>query len=97
MAHPKVDALKNNGYGESELSRRRWRRWRRRELTAKLRSSKSELPNDERSRLQATLNHEGHETINGEVRSPPELHGYGGVDHGAISPERRKTTLRRAL
>ena len=97
MAQPKADALKNDGYGESELSRRRWRRWWRRELTAKLRSGKSEMPNDERSRLRATLNHEGHETINGEVRSPLELRVYGGVDRGDNSLERRKTTLRQAL
>ena len=64
---------------------------------AKLRFGKSELPNDERSRLRAMLNHEGHETINGEVRSPPELRVYGGVDRGDNSLERRKTTLRRAL
>ena len=97
MAHPKADALENDGYGESELSRRRWRRQRRRELTAKLRSGKSKLPNDEQSRLRAMLNHEGHETINSEVRSPLELCVYGGVDRGDNSPERRKTTLRWAL
>ena len=97
MAHPEADVLENDGYGESELSRRRWRRWRRRVLTVKLRSGKSKLPNDERSRLRAMLNHEGHETINGEARSPPELRVYGGVDRGAILLERRKTTLRWAL
>ena len=97
VAHPEADARENDGYDESELSRRRWRRQWRCELTAKLRSGKSELPNDERSRLRAMLNHEGHETINSEVRSPPELCVYGGVDRGAISSERRKTTLRRAL